>query len=327
MHIMEITVGADISKETFDVALLGPEQKTVCRKFANKLSGFSELHQLVQAYNPSSVVLAMEATGNYGEALALFCYSLGWTVLVLNPARVKAYGIAVGQKNKTDRADSITIAQFAQNTRGLHRWTPRPAANEELNQLVRERLYVQKLLTAEQCRLQVAKPAVQPVIQERITLLREQLKKLWTSIRGLIKNDAQLSEASALISSIPGIGNWTAAVLLSQLPLIDKNTSARQMAALFGLSPRQRQSGTTLRGPGSLSRAGRRVISHQLYMPAVVALKHNALIRQWAEQLKQRGKKAKQIISAVIHRLLRIVVGVLKTQTPFQADWRGGVRP
>jgi transposase len=325
MH-MEITVGADISKETFDVAVLRPEQKTVCRKFANKLSGFSELHQLVQSYSPRSVVVAMEATGNYGEALALFCYSLGWTVLVLNPARVKAYGIAVGQRNKTDRADSLTIAQFAQNTPGLHPWTPRPAANEELSQLVRERLHVQKLFAAEQCRLQVAKPAVQPAIQKRIALLQEQHKELWTSIQRLIENDSELSKASALIASIPGIGAWTAAVLLSELPRIDKNTSARQLAALFGLSPRQRQSGTSLRGPGFLSRAGRRVISHQLYMPAVVARRHNELIRQWAEQLEQRGKKAKQIIVAIIHRLLRIVVGVLKTQTPFQADWKG-VRP
>jgi len=317
-----MTVGADMSKQSFDVTVLGPDQKQIRRKFANKLSGFSELNQLVQSYGASSVVLAMEATGNYGEGLALFCYSLGWTVLVLNPARVKAYGIAVGQKNKTDRADSLTIAQFAQSTPGLHPWAPRSAANQELSQLVRERLHLQKLLAGEQCRLQTAKLWVKPMIQKRITFFEEQIQQLWKSIKQLLKKDPELCRACELISSIPGIGEWTAAVLLSELPPIDKKTSARPIAALFGLCPRNRESGTSVRGR-TLSRGGRRVISHQLYMPALAALKHNALLRQWAAQLRQRGKKSKQIIAAVIHRLLRIVVGVLKNQAPFQVDWKG----
>jgi transposase len=320
---MQLTIGIDISKKTFDAALLRPDQPAVRRKFANKLSGFSELHQWVETFQPGAVTLAMEATGVYGEALAVFCFHLGWTVFVLNPARIKAYGVAVGQRNKTDRADCLTIGLYAQKTPGLVPWVPPTEAQSHLRALVRERLYLQQILLADQARHMIAGVSTRKIIAERIEFLQEQIGDLWKQIKKLIRQEAALAQAAQLISSIPGIGAWTAAVLLSELPQIDPKTSARKVAALFGLCPRNVESGSSVRKPGRLSRAGRGVIRHQLYMPAVVALKHNELIRAWAEKLRQRGKTGKQIVAAVIHRLLRIAVGVLKTRKAFQADWKG----
>ena len=117
-------------------------------------------------------------------------------------------------------------------------------------------------------------------------------------------------------------GAWTAAVPLSELPEINRKTSAREIAALFGLVPRNVQSGTSVRRKASVGKQGRLVVRHQLYMPALVALKFNAAIRTWADGLRERGKTGKQIVLAVVHRLMRFVVGVLKTRQEFRLDWK-----
>lgn len=319
---MQIVIGIDIAKDTFDVAVLLPEQTPVRRKLPNDANGYRELNKLVAGHDPLAISVAMEATGTYGDGLAQFCFQQGWTVFVLNPARVKAYATAVGQKNKTDRADALTIGRFAQKTADLMPWAPLGPAQAQLRQLVRERLYLKQLIVAEHARRQTAGASMQKTIQARVELFQKQDKELWTRIRKLIRQDAKLAQASKLIASIPALGAWTAAILLSELPAIDKKTSARQIAALFGLCPSIRESGTSVRGRSRLSH-GRALVRKQLYMPAVVALKHNPLCRDWAQKLRARGKTGKQVLAAVMHRLLRLVVGVLKHQTPFDPSWKG----
>lgn len=320
---MQVTIGIDISKAWFDVAILREGQPPGRKRLANKLSGFSEFNLWVASLQATSVTVAMEATGSYGERLALFCVHLGWRVFVLNPARIKAYGVALGQRNKTDRADALTIARFAQSTPGLTPWAPPSPAQALLRELVRERLHTQDLLLAEEARAATAGASAREFIAARVELLRKQIKDLMGRIRRQIQEDARLNEDSQLISSIAGVGPWTAAVLLSELPPVDKKTSARKIAALFGLCPRNVESGSSVRGPARLGGQGRRRISHQLYMPALCALKHNELIMRWADGLRQRGKVGKEVLCAVIHRLMRIVVGVLKTRRAFDPSWKG----
>jgi transposase len=277
-----------------------------------------ELNILVQAHTPSTVVLAMEATGNYGENLAAFAFHTGWTVFVINPARIKAFSIAAGQRNKTDREDCLTIGLFVQSSPKLTPWVPLSEAKAELRHCVRERLHVQQLLQAEEARLLTTGST--EFIKKRIELLKTQKHDLAQRITAVIKKDETLARAKKLLSSIPGIGAWTAAVLLSELPPIDAKTKSREVASLFGLCPRILQSGTSIAKAGSVTGHGRKIVSHQLYMPALVALKHNPQIQTWAQRLKERHKRPKQIIAAVIDRLLRSAVGVLKTQTEFQPN-------
>jgi transposase len=319
---MQVTLGVDIAKKTFDVALLRPDEKPMRRKFNNRPSGLLELAGWIGALQPSSVVLAMEATGVYGAALAQFAFDQGWTVFVLNPARVKAYATALGQGNKTDRADSLVIGCFAQRTPDLLPWTPAGPARQELRALVRERLHAQRMLQAERNRQQTAPGPVRTLLAQRVQLLEEQVQQLWKQIRQVIKRDAALQQGSQLLESIPGLGPWSAALLLSELPEINAQTSAREIAALFGVCPRIVESGSSVRGT-YLKRAGRPVLRHQLFMPAMAALKHNPSMRAWAAGLTARGKAGKQIIAAAIHKLVRLAVGVLKTKTQFRTDWKG----
>jgi transposase len=320
---MQLTIGIDVSKSSFDAALLRPGASPIRRKFSNKLSGFMELNDWVQEQSSTvPIVLAMEATGRYGDDLAGFAFQAGWTVYVVNPARIKAFGTALGQKNKTDRADCLTIALFAEKTQGLIPWAPLGTARAELRELVRERLHVQRILIGEERRLDTAREVVRKIIQERINLFTAQVKALNIQIKKVIAADKELSHAARLLQTLPGIGAWTAEVLLSELPPIDKRTKARDIASLFGLCPRIFESGSSVHRRGTVASGGRRLVRHQLYMPALVAMKHNVQIHRWAATLKERGKTGKQIVVAVIHRLMRLAVGVLKNQTEYQPNWR-----
>jgi len=320
---MHLIIGADISKASFDVAILRPGQAPARKKFVNKPSGFLELDQFIAAFKPSSVTLALEATGVYGDGLALYGFSARWKVFVANPARVKAFGIALGQRNKTDRADALTIAHFAERTPDLTPWVPLSPARAQLRELVRERLHTQDLLLAEETRLSTAGASARELIAARVEFLRGQSKDLWKRIQQILKADASLLQDHRLLCSIDGVGAWTSAVLLSELPTIQSKTKARGIAALFGLCPRNVQSGTSVRQPGHICGQGRRRLSHQMYMPALCALKHNELIVRWAQGLRARGKAGKELICAVIHKLVRLAVGVLKSRKAFDPNWKG----
>ena len=187
---------------------------------------------------------------------------------------------------------------------------------------MRERLHLQVRLAAEELRAQTASPRLLKMIRERIQFLQKQVKEATKNIAQTIKSDAALQREEELLRSIPGIGSWTAAVLLSELPPIDPRTKAREIASLFGLCPRIVESGSSVRGRACLSGRGRRVLAHQLHMPALVALKHNPLIKSWAAALIAKGKTGKQVVAAAAHKLLRIAVGVLKTNTEFSEQRR-----
>ena len=158
------------------------------------------------------------------------------------------------EQGKTARAlrplepdGSLIIAHFAEEATNLKPWIPLAPARAELRALVRERLHVQQLALSEQVRELTAACSSRKAIAARISFLKEQLKDLNQRIKAIIKADPQLAQDAKLIASIPGIGAWTAAVLLSELPEINRKTSAREIAALFGLVPRNVQSGTSVR--------------------------------------------------------------------------------
>jgi len=321
---MKITIGIDISKDTFDAAILFLDSPAIQRrKFPNHSTGFFDLLDWVQSFNPSEIKLGMESTGIYGDNLATFTHELGWTVFVLNPAMVKFYAQAIGQKNKTDRADCLTIARYVQTQEHLIPFAPLSPTQKTLRELVRERVHLQSLISAEQVRLTTAGEATKKLIQKRIDSLLKEKKALIKQMDTLIASDPKLAKATSLVTSIPGLGKWSAAILLSELPPITSKTSARSIAALFGLCPRNVSSGTSVRKPGRLGPNGRGVVRHQLFMPAVVAMRSNERIKQLTDTLKTRLKHPKQIIGAAMHHLVRIVVGVLKTQQPFDPNWKG----
>jgi transposase len=172
----------------------------------------------------------------------------------------------------------------------------------------------------------IAVMAVRVSVEEMLAYLAEQIKKTEALIRDHIASHPGLRRQRELLDSIPGIGETTAASLLAEVPDISQYRSARQVAAFAGLVPRERQSGSSVRGRVRLSKIGNARLRKALYFPAVTALRCSPFFQEWAEGLRQRGKSKMAVIGAAMRKLVHLAYGVLKTGRPFDPGWAQKVK-
>lgn len=310
-------LGIDISKATFDVALL-VNDKILTKKYNNNREGFSELVTWLKVNKISSVHICMEATGSYWLNLAQYCYDKDFKVSVVNPARIKGFAMSRLSRTKTDKADSGLIASFCEVMKP-EAWHPQPLHVRELQQLVNRLDSLIANKNQELNRLEGANQVISDDIKNHIDFLNKQIKKLEQLISNHIKNHKDLSDKAILLDSIPGIGEKTKAVVLSFLSNIEKFDSIKQVVAFIGLNPKHRQSGSSVRGISRISKTGNADLRKAFYMPAMTSLKHNPIIRRFAQRLKDNGKPKMLILIAAMRKLLHIIFGVLKNKTLFNS--------
>jgi transposase len=312
----QIVLGIDVSKRTLDVALIF-EARTLCKQFKNSTDGFRSLADWLASLEIKQVHACLEATGIYGEAVALFLHECGHLVSVVNPLRIKGYAQSNMQRNKTDRLDARIIADFCQ-TQKPESWQPPSAEVKHLQSLVRRVEVLEEMLQAEENRLTNAAPQIKSSIERIITLIKEEISELERQIKQHISQNSNLKEQSELLQTIPGIGARTANLLLSEIEF-ERYSSARSIAAQAGVTPRKRQSGTSLKQT-SLSKLGNARLRKALYFPAIVARQHNEIVKEFAKRLKKNGKTPMQIVCAAMRKLLHIAFGVLKHKRAFDAS-------
>lgn len=309
---MDAVLGIDIAKASFHVTLQRLDGKRRRKTFANTAAGFQALDQWLARYGVAQVHASLEATGAYGDALATRLFDQGHAVSVLNPAAISAYAKSQLARAKTDRVDADLIADYTR-THCPPLWTPLPRDVRELQALVRRLDALIGMQTQEQNRLQAG--GLIPVVDASITAVLASLDTEIKAVRALIATHLDrhpdLRQKRDLLVSIPGIGDTTAAVLLSDL-LHKPFPRARQAAAFAGLVPRVRESGT-LRGRPTLSKLGPGRLRQSLYFPALAALRFNPTIRALGARLRDRGKPPMVIVGAAMRKLIHIAYGVLKS--------------
>lgn len=310
-------LGMDVGKRKFDVALQRGDGKSRSRTFANGEAGFRALQEWLQGLGVERVHACLEATGTYGVALAEYLHGEGHVVSVVNPAQIKAFGESELQRTKTDRVDAKLIARFCR-AMAPSPWQPPAREVAQLQALVRRLESLQQMIQQERNRL--AAPGLSPLVQESLErtleLLAAELQHLQDQLRCHLDQHPELKEKQELLSSIPGIGESTANLLLSEISGVNFG-SARQLAAYAGLVPHQRQSGSSVRGKPRLSKRGNSRLRRALWWPAIVAMRHNPLLAAFAQRLRKAGKPTKVIIAAVMRKLLHLAFGVLKHRRPF----------
>ena len=318
---MSSVLGIDIAKEKFNVCLINPEGKSRHKVFVNTAAGFEQLAEWLNKQGIERVHACLEATGTYGEALALFLHEAGHRVSVVNPAAIKAYAAAQLSRTKTDKVDAALIASFCV-TQQPAAWTPPAPEVHALQALVRRLEALTEMRVAEANRLPTITVAlVKASVEEHLAYLDEQISRTEKLIQEHIKDHPDLKRQSELLDSIPGVGVATAAVLLAEIVDVKQYTSARQVAAFAGLVPRLRESGKSVRGRARLSKIGTPRLRRALYFPAITALRCSPLFRQWADRLRQRGKCKMAVIGAAMRKLVHLAYGVLKTGKPFDPEW------
>lgn len=314
-------VGIDVSKRKLDVAAVC-DGKVRHKVFENTDAGHAQLQRWLEQRGLSAPVthVCLEATGPYSEAVAQSLCAAGWKVSVVNPSRIKGFAQGELTRNKTDRADAGLLARFCAAMRPAL-WTPPSPAVRQLRGWVDRLQALQAMRQEEANRLEALNAGGQAQlmahVQRHLDWLDAEIAKLMSQIDDHIDANPELKTDAELLQTIPGIGRLTVAKVLAYAGNVRRFTSAKALAAFIGVSPRQRLSGSSVRGRTTLSRTGHPELRKALYMPGLVARRHNPALRSFGDRLRSAGLAPKAVIGAVMRKLVHLIYGVLKSGRSF----------
>jgi len=310
------SLGIDIAKNKFDISIK-IKDKYKHKIFDNTLSGFQNLTQWLAEKEIKEIHACMEATGKYGNHLAHYLYEQGCRVSVVNPAKIKAFSKSMLNRNKTDKLDATTIAQYCEKMEPKE-WRPEPKERIELKELLCQKENLEKYLIKEKNRLtDFESAAVKISIEKLLKAIEEEIEHLNNMIHLEIEKNEAIKLQIKLLESIPGFGEKTAIALVVKLPAIENFSHAKKLEAFVGLNPKQNQSGN-YRGSTFISRVGNNEIRKLLYFPAMVAMKHNPNLTAFIRRMTERGKSKKEIICAIMRKLIRFVFSILVRKKMFE---------
>jgi len=314
---MQAYLGIDVAKRKYDVVLLAGDRQRH-RVFDNDESGFAALLAWL-GDQAGSLHACMEATGGFGDDLALFLHEHKIVVSIVNPLRVKAFGQSEMVRTKTDKVDAGVIARFCRS-QSPEPWQPASPRMRELRALVRRCAALKEMRVQELQRRTQGTPSslVASSVERTIEWLDSEIAAINRAVTDLIRNDEALHRSFALLTSIPGLAAQSAAVLLAEIPDFRAFSHNKQITAYVGLSPQEHQSGSSVRGRARISKIGNARVRAILYMCALSARHHNPILKDFADRLKESGKAPKVVLVAVARKLLVLAYGVMKTQRPFE---------
>lgn len=318
-------VGIDVSKKKLDVALLS-NGKIKTKVLDNSAQGHQALIDwLGKSKIPLSALhVCMEATGVYSEPVALALHQAGLMVSVVNPACIKGFGQSENIRNKDDAIDAGLIARYC-NKMTPQPWSPPPLEQRQLRAWSLRVQALKDIRQQEENRLEAlcisGMEEVAQHVKQHIAWLSTEIEKLENDISDHIDRHPGLKHDADLLVSIPGVGMTTVARILGHLGDIRRFGSAKDFAAFLGVTPRQRRSGTSLKGRTVISRAGNSSLRAALYMPSLVARRHNPILHHFAERLTATGMAKKAVIGAVMHKLAHLIYGVIHNGKPFDPNY------
>jgi len=305
-----IVVGIDVSKNRLDVHV-APSEEVFCE--VNDAAGVEKLVGRLAKLSPALV--ALEATGGFETLAAAQLAAAGLPVAVVNPAQVRSFADASGKRAKTDAIDAAVIARFAAacgvKAKGL--------ADEQtrlLADLVARRRQITAMMVAEEARLKrTANRELRKSITRLIAALRRELESLDETLDGQLRASPAWRIKEDLLASVPGVGKGIARTLIAELPELG-SLDRRQIASLAGLAPCTRQSGKW-RGKSFIG-GGRASVRAALFMGALVASRHNPVLKAFRDKLVARGKPKIVAIVATARKLLTILNAIIRDQKPWQ---------
>jgi transposase len=306
LEVTSIFVGIDVSKARLDVAIRPTGER---ESVANDKAGIKGLVKRLAKIQPTLIVL--EATGGFERQIMHALVSAELPVVVVNPRQVRDFAKATGQLAKTDSIDADVLARFAEAVRPALRPLP-DAVTLELRALIARRRQILEMIGAENNRLAMASKPVRKRIDAHIRWLEQELKRADKDLDRSIQQSPIWRENEELLRSTPSIGPVTSRTLLAELPELGA-LDRKQISALVGLAPFNRDSGT-LKGRRSIW-GGRASVRKSLYMAALVATRHNSVIRDFYKRLTAKGKVFKVALVACMRKLLTILNSMIKHKT------------
>lgn len=304
-----IVIGVDVSKDRLDIHVRpSAEAFTVARN----ADGLAALIERIGPLHPAAV--AVEATGGFETVVAATLGAAGLPVVVVNPAQVRAFARALGQRAKTDPIDAAVIAHFAEATAPPIRPLP-DAETLLLADLVTRRRQIVVMIGAERQREKRAPDRVRKSIGRLIKALEKELASVDADIDDAVHGSPLWRDKENLLASVPGIGPIIARTLIAELPELG-TLDRRKIAALAGLAPFTRQSGQW-RGKSFIA-GGRTTVRSALFMGAMTAARHNPSLKAFRDKLVAAGKPKRLALVAVARKLLTILNAILRDHSPWR---------
>lgn len=303
-------IGIDVAKDRLDVHVRpSNEAFAVTRDDA----GLAALLEKLAPLEPYLVVV--EATGGFEQTVAAALVSGGMPLAVVNPRQIRDFARATGQLAKTDALDAKAIARFAEAVRPEPRPVP-DAQARALGELVARRRQIIAMMTAERNRRrQLSSQRLIKSVDRLLAVLQKELGDLEQEVGEGIRGTPAWRERDELLRSVPGIGDAVARTLIADLPELGR-LDRKQIAALVGLAPLNRDSGKW-RGKRT-TWGGRAKVRSALYMAALVASRHNPVLKAFYQRLLSFGKPKKLALTAVMRKLLTILNAMVRDNKRWQ---------
>ena len=307
-----VTLGIDVAKATLEVAISG---RSTTLSIKNDETGFAALIAELRGVNVGLALL--EATGGFEAACATAMQLAGIQVAVVNPRQARDFARAMGRLAKTDRIDAIVLADLAATllrSSDLPKLVkPMPDEEQlELQGMVTRRRQLMAMKHAEGNRLKMPGVRQRQSLQTIIDALDQEICRVESELQAFLKG--RRAELAALMDTVKGVGHTTISTLLAEVPELGR-LSGRQVSALVGVAPLNRDSGT-MRGKRAIF-GGRPDVRKVLFMAALTAARYNPVLKAFYQRLLAAGKPKKVAIVACMRKLLVIVNAMVRTGKPW----------
>ena len=305
-----IIVGIDVSKDRLDVAVRPSGEVFVAERNA---AGLELLVARLRELSPR--IVALEATGGFETVVAATLGAAGLPIVIVNPAQIRDFAKAIGQRAKTDPIDAAVIAHFAEATKSEPRPLPDQATRLLADLVARRRQIIEMIVAERQRERRITIPRLKKSILRLLKALEKELATVDTDIDDAVRGSPAWREMEDLLASVPGVGPAIARTLIAELPELGR-LGRKEIAALAGLAPFTRQSGQW-RGRSFIG-GGRKTVRSAVFMGAMVAKKYNPVLKAFFDRLVAAGKPKMVALIAVARKLLTILNAILRDRRPWQ---------
>jgi transposase len=300
-------IGIDVSKQLLEVAAHESDYRFRC---ANKVSAFGALVAELIGLRPALIVL--EATGGLETRVVSALHAVGLPVVVINPRQVRDFAKALGQLAKTDRLDARVLAHYAAAIKPPLR-PIKAKEQQELDALTGRRGQLVEILADEKNRrASAASDIVRDQIKEHIDWLEDRIAELDQQIKAQLQTSPRWQVKDQILQSVPGIGPVASFSMIADLPELG-TLNRQQICKLVGVAPLNRDSGQQ-RGTRHIY-GGRAGLRRVLYMAALTAARHNAVLKEFYQRLRANNKPFKVAITACMRKLLAIINVMIRDNT------------
>jgi transposase len=338
-------VGIDVSKATLDVHWGSQKGRRYQAHFSNDASGLTQLQAWLLQQGVTQVHCCLEATATYSDAVAAFCYTAGHLVSVIAPHKMHAFRTSEGILSKTDKIDARLLSRYGEQKRPVA-WHPASASAlqlkrdlDRLDELTTMQQQEKKRLENQRLDAQARKEIQEHIqwLEERIVSWTVQLEERFAQafkqehvqepplqgptpskkVKLPRKKPMHIPPIDAMMRVV-GIGRLTALRMYAVFATMQEQASSERMASYFGVVPHQQESGTSVKGK-TRRRGGNRQARSWLYMSAISSIRCDPDMKLWATALEARGLCKKAVIVAVMHKLVRILFHLFKTNASYDA--------